>query len=200
MRGTSTKAAASIDEVFRLVDREVWIITSATDDGRRGGLVATWLSQASIERQRPVVVVGLAPNHFTAELVESSGGFVAHLIDASNIDIAWRFGLGSGRDIDKFIDVALLDSSSRWPILADALAWVECRVFAKYDAGDRWFFWADVNAGDKLREGQPLRERALFAAAADEQRARLAAGMQADIEALAGLSDRWRASLPTPPR
>src|SRR5438132_216552 len=56
-----------IDSALRLVDRELWIIT-ASDGPRRGGLVATWVSVASIDRQRPVLLACLAPNRFTTEL------------------------------------------------------------------------------------------------------------------------------------
>jgi flavin reductase (DIM6/NTAB) family NADH-FMN oxidoreductase RutF len=184
------------DEVFQLIDREVWIVTSAAKDGRRGGLVATWVSQASIDAERPVVVAGIAPNHFTAELIENSGGFVAHLISADQIELAWQFGLQSGRDADKFEGIEFSLAPSGLPIIKNALAWLECRVIAKYDAGDRWFYWADVISGLKIGKDRPLREQALFAAATTEQKAALLASLKLDIAAQRALADRWRASLP----
>jgi flavin reductase (DIM6/NTAB) family NADH-FMN oxidoreductase RutF len=180
------------DDVFRLIDREVWIVTSAAKDGRRGGLVATWVSQASIDSERPVVVAGIAPNHFTAELIESSGGFVAHLINAENSELAWRFGLQSGRDTDKFQGLKAESTKSGLPILENSLAWLECRVITKYDTGDRWFYWADVADARVCGQGQPLRERDLFAAANAQQRAALAASRLADMTELRPAGDRWR--------
>jgi hypothetical protein len=32
-------------------------------------------------------------------------------------------------------------------VLTDCLAWFDCRVFARYDAGDRLYFWGDIVAG-----------------------------------------------------
>ena len=61
---------AQVESIFRLVNREIWIVTAA-DGERRGGLAATWVSQASIDRDKPVVVIGIAPNHFTAELIDA---------------------------------------------------------------------------------------------------------------------------------
>jgi flavin reductase (DIM6/NTAB) family NADH-FMN oxidoreductase RutF len=116
----------SIDEVFQLIDREVWIVTSAGRDGRRGGLVATWVTQASIDPQRPVVVAGIAPNHFTAELIESSGTFLAHLIGVDQIELAWRFGLQSGRNTDKFSGLNITTTESGLPIVTNSLAWLHC--------------------------------------------------------------------------
>lgn len=187
---------SNIGDVFRLIDREVWIVTSAARDGRRGGLVATWVSQASIDPQQPVVVAGIAPNHFTAELIESSGGFIAHLITAEQIDLAWQFALQSGRDCDKFDGLETSTSALGLPILTSSLAWLECRVITKYDAGDRWFYWADVVAGTRKPSGQPLREQALFASATAEQRAALMAGLHSDLESLRPAAARWRAGLP----
>jgi len=45
-----------IDAALRLVDRELWIITAA-DKNRRGGLLATWVSTASIDPERPILLV-----------------------------------------------------------------------------------------------------------------------------------------------
>ncbi len=53
-----------IEQVFGLIDREIWIVTAAAG-GKRGGLVATWVSQASIDKHTPTVVVGIAANHYT---------------------------------------------------------------------------------------------------------------------------------------
>jgi flavin reductase (DIM6/NTAB) family NADH-FMN oxidoreductase RutF len=185
-----------IDEVFQLIDREIWIVTSATNDGRRGGLVATWVSQASIDSQRPVVVAGIAPNHFTAELIDSSRGFVTHLISADQIALAWQFGLQSGRNTDKFAGIEINSTPSGLPIIKNSLAWLECRVIEKYDAGDRWFYWADVISGLKIGKDRPLRESTLFAAANTEQKAALSESRRLDIAAQRALADRWRAKLP----
>ena len=191
-----------IQRVLELVDREIWIVTAAAGD-RAGGLVATWVSAVSIDRQRPTMLVGLAPNHFTAELVETSRAFGLHLLDQSQIDLVWRFGLFSGRDTNKFAGLAYQAGSSGAPILADCLAWLECRVIARYDAGDRVFYWGDVVAGEvreqgvarerpRSRVGLPLREKQVLAAATDDQRAALAKSRDGDIAELAPLREAWR--------
>src|SRR5687767_1012894 len=162
-----------IDSVLRLVNREIWIVTAAAD-GRQGGLCATWVSVASIDPDRPVLVAGLAPNHFTTELVQSSGSFGLHLLRPDQTSQALNFAIGSGRDRDKFAGLATHPGSTGAPLLDDCLAWLECRVFSRYDTGDRWYFWADAVAGQKQTDSQPLREHGLIAAASDEQRQLLA--------------------------
>lgn len=180
-------------DVLQKVDREIWIVTSASPDGRRGGCVATWVSQASIDPDRPVILAGIAPNHFTSELIDASRAFAAHLISPDQISLAWQFALGSGRTIDKFQGLAPQTGSTGSPVLADSLAWLDCRVFHRLDAGDRIFYWADVVAASPAREGAPLRERELIARASPEQLVALRAGMEADIQLQRPLADAWRA-------
>jgi flavin reductase (DIM6/NTAB) family NADH-FMN oxidoreductase RutF len=90
--------------------------------------------------------------------------------------------------------MSLATGSTGSPLLADCLASLECRVFARYDTGDRWYFWADIVAGEKRYDGQPLREQALMAAASDEQRQLLRQNRHEDSELLRPLHNRWRAA------
>ncbi|MEX2138050.1 MAG: flavin reductase family protein [Pirellulales bacterium] len=183
--------SSHIQSVLELVDREIWIVT-ATASGRSGGLVATWVSAASIDPQQSTMLIGLAPNHFTAELVEASGAFALHLLGRRQIDLVWRFALSSGRDTNKFAGLAYQAESSGSPILADCLGWLDCRVIARYDSGDRVFFWGDVVAGEVQGSGVALREKEVLSAATDEQRVALARSRVSDIATLAPLRLAWR--------
>jgi len=184
---------SEIDSVLQLIDREIWIVTAAAD-GRRGGLCATWVSVASIDPQRPVIVAGLAPNHFTSELVSASGCFGLHLLRGDQVPLALNFAIGSGRDRDKLAALATTVGSTGVPLLTDCLTSLECRIFSRYETGDRWYFWADVVDGRKLSNGQPLREHCLIAAASPDQKVLLLRNRQEDADALRGEHDRWRAA------
>lgn len=184
---------SAIDSVLRLVDREIWIVTAASG-GRRGGLCATWVSLASLDPDRPVVVAGLAPNHFTTELVQSADCFGLHLLRTDQTPLALNFAIGSGRDRDKLAGLASHIGSTGAPMLDDCLATLECRVVARFDSGDRWYYWADVVAGKRLSDGEPLCEQALIAAASDEQRKLLAQNRRDDTERLGPLHNQWRAA------
>jgi len=179
-----------VDQVLQLVDREIWIVTAAAN-GRATGLVATWASAASIDPRQPMVVIGLAPNHFTTELITASGGFALHLLARRHLDLVWRFGLASGRATDKFAGLSYHGGLSESPILADCLAWLDCRVVDQYDAGDRLYFWADVVDGLRLGDHMPLREREVLSTATRDQLAGLREGRKADIAVLAPLRETW---------
>jgi len=190
--------ANAIERVFKLLDRPLWIVT-ASDGLRRGGLVATWVAQASLEPSRPLVLAAIAANHFTAELITASRAFAVHLIAERHLELVWRFAIGSGRDRDKLADLATIAGTSGAPRLADCLAWLECRLLTTYDSGSRLYFWADVVAGAVESLSPPLCEQRMFALASDEQKQQLRAGMVADLELHEPLEAQWRKRLSSPP-
>ncbi len=192
----SEKQLDQIEAAFRLVDREIWIVTAAS--GRsRGGLVATWVSQASIDREHPTVVIGIAPNHFTSEVIDASHAFALHLITSNQIQHVWNFAIGSGRDRDKFENVAVRTGETGSPLLDECLARLECRVFHTERTGDRIYYWADVVTGETLSEGNALTESRLIALASDQQKQELLAGRDADIAVQRPLQEAWRKALST---
>ena len=75
--------------LFASLDRELWLVT-ARDGPRRGGLIATFVSQVTIVPDMPRMLVGLARQHYTWELVEASGAFALHLIGEPQLDWVWR--------------------------------------------------------------------------------------------------------------
>lgn len=189
-----TDQIANISAALDVIDREIWIVTAANDD-RRGGLVATWVSEASIDRQTPTLLAGIAPNHFTAELIDASGAFAAHLISRDQIEMTWGFAIGSGRDRDKLADVPHRAGVTGSPILNDCVAFFECRVFSQFDAGDRIYYWADIEDAAKIGEDTPVRQSDLFRAASQQQMHKLAANRDADILIQRPMYQQWRASL-----
>jgi flavin reductase (DIM6/NTAB) family NADH-FMN oxidoreductase RutF len=190
----SQDALDRIDLAFRRVVQTIWIVT-AQDGARRGGLVATWAGRASIDAQRPVAMAAIADNHFTRQLIDGSQAFALHLISAEQAALAWRFGIGSGNAADKLEGVPHEIGESGSPILRDCLAWFDCRVFARYAAGERICFWADVLDAASISDANPMTDHALFALASDEQQQQLRSGLQADVEQQAPLHQAWRKML-----
>lgn len=182
---------ADIAAIFRSLDRPVWIVTAACGS-QRGGLLATFVQEASIDPEAPRAIAGIAVNHFTHELIAGSGAFAAHLLNSQQAELALPFALESGRDHDKLAGLELRNATTGSPILSAAPAWMDCRVTARFDAGDRTFFLADVVDGAGHVDGPPLTQSQLLTAASPEQRGRLKADMQADIERQKPLLEAWR--------
>ncbi|HEX4146251.1 MAG TPA: flavin reductase family protein [Pirellulales bacterium] len=168
--------------MFELIDRAVWVVTAAAG-GARSGLLATWVMQSSLDPSVPKVTLSLNRQNFTTELIEKSGGFGLHLLRPDQTDLAWGFGLRSGRDNDKFDGLKTTMGVTGAPLLIDCLGWMECRVLRKIEIGDRLYIWSRVVANDSLsRSGEPLRERALLASASEDQRAVLLSRLKRDAE------------------
>lgn len=181
-------AAASL---LARLDRELWLVTSQAGD-RRGGLIATFVSPASIVPDLPRVVVGLAKQHHTWGVIEASDAFVLHLLGEEHIDWVWRFGLRSGRAGDKFSGLSVQKGTTGAPVLGDALAWLECRVEARFDTGDRTVYLAEVVDGRERGTAPPLTARRMAQLATPEQLRQLRADLERDAAVDAAAIRAWR--------
>jgi flavin reductase (DIM6/NTAB) family NADH-FMN oxidoreductase RutF len=164
-------AAMNVDafaEIFDRLDRELWLITASAGN-RQSGLIATYASRASTVPKLPRVTIALAKHHFTHELIQGSNAFCMHLIDEDHIDWAWHFGIPSGRDIDKLRGMATHVGVTGSPILEGALAWLDCRVEAQLDTGDRTVYLAEALDARMVQATTPLTlKRLLKLAPADK--------------------------------
>ena len=166
---------------MRLIDREIWLVT-ATCAGQRGGLIATFVSQASIVPDLPRMIVGIAKQHHTHGLIEASRGFTLHLLDESHVEWVWRFGLQSGHAADKFAGMPALDP----------VAWMQCKVETSLDTGDRTIYLAEVLDAKLAKSTPPLTLKRLLQLAPPERLRELRDGMTRDAEIDADAIRAWR--------
>ena len=159
------------DRLFQQCDPEIWIITARSQQ-RKSGLVATYVTQASIT-ENPRIMVGLAHHHFTQRLIAESGAFCAHLMTEEQIEWVWRFGTCSGRNVEKFDGVEELPTLGPAPILAGSPGWLECRVEATLDTGDRMWYLADVVKSCCESDFRPLTIGRVLALVDDAKREKL---------------------------
>jgi len=184
---------ATAAALFARTDRELWLLTAAAG-GRRGGLIATFVSQASIVPDLPRVVVGLAKQHHTWQLVEASGAFALHLLSEEHLHWVWRFGLQSGRDFDKLASLPVRTGETGSPILIDTLGWLDCRVEARLDTGDRTVYLAEVVRAELLRDEPPLTTRRVLEVAPPARLRELKDQMARDIGIDGAAIRAWRES------
>jgi flavin reductase (DIM6/NTAB) family NADH-FMN oxidoreductase RutF len=180
-RRTAGMSLETFSAIFDKLDRELWLIT-AQAGGRRSGLMATYVSRASLVPALPRVTLGLAKHHFTHELIQAGRTFGMHLIDEQRLDWVWRFGIRSGRELDKFSGLETRASASGSPILAEALAWLDCRVEAQLDTGDRTIFLGEVLDAGVNRTGPPLTMKRLIELAPPDKLRELKNATEHDIE------------------
>jgi flavin reductase (DIM6/NTAB) family NADH-FMN oxidoreductase RutF len=170
----------AIGKVLERLDPVLWLVTAQAGN-RREGMIATFVNQASIVPDLPRIVFGPARQHFTHALIEDSGAFALHLIGEEHIDWVWGFGLQSGRDVDKLVDLAFRPGKTGSPILTDALAWLDCRVECRLDIGDRSLLLAEVVEGQLVRDQPPLCMKRLLQLAPSDKLRELKQQLDRDI-------------------
>lgn len=138
-------------------NRELYLITAATA-GRRSGCIATWVMPYSLVPQPRRLLVSLSHLNFTQELVAASGQFALHLLDQAQLLWVARFGLATGRDQDKFADLAVTETPAGLPLLGDTCGWLVCQVIQTVDTGDRVLYLTEAVAEAYNPAGRPLRE------------------------------------------
>ena len=187
---------SDIDAILRMLDRELWLVT-ASHQGARAGLIATFVCNASIVPEMPRMLIGIAKQHHTWGLTEASRAFALTLIDESHLDWVWRFGLASGRAGDKFAGLTTAPSDTGSPLLTEAIAWLDCRVETSLDTGDRTVYLAEVLAGKVQKATKPLTLQRLLQLAPAERLQELRAGLERDAIIDAAAIRRWRESKST---
>lgn len=139
------------------------VVVTSTHAGRRSGQVALTALGASIVPARPRLSIALWKNNFTHDLVMGSGVCAVHLLRSDQDDLVYRFGLQSGRDVDKFSGLRFEIGETGVPLLLDCLAAFECRTVNHMDGGDHTVFLADVVRPETRGDGSPLWWRELRA-------------------------------------
>ncbi|HYN79586.1 MAG TPA: flavin reductase family protein [Lamprocystis sp. (in: g-proteobacteria)] len=184
---------AAIAAVFHLYDPPLWLVTSA-HAGRRGGLIATSVTRASIVTEQPRMLAAIARQHHTWGLIEGSGRFALHLLPISDLNPIWRFGLQSGHQQDKFAGLPALTTPDGNPRYAGSIAWLDCRVEDALDIGDRSVFVAAVTGAAVAGVGSALSVATLLRDAPTERRAELDRLYAADQVIDADAIHFWRQS------
>jgi flavin reductase (DIM6/NTAB) family NADH-FMN oxidoreductase RutF len=118
---------------------------TAAHDGERGVFTANWLSQASFEP--PLVMLSVENDSSTLPLIRSSGRFAICPLDENQKALAGALGRPKARAGDKYatLELAVVDTESGVPALADSLGYVVC-TSAKSRGCDSVVFIAEVEA------------------------------------------------------
>ena len=182
-----------ISDILRLVDREIWLLTSA-DQERQGGMIATFVNQASIVPEAPRTLVGIGPQHHTWQRIEASRAFTLHLLDESHLDWVWRFGLANRTGgTDKFAGLEMIPRRQRRPRLPGCrLARLPGRT--SMDTGDRTIYLAEVLDSRLEKATQPLTLKRLLQLAPPEHCANCATAWCATPPSTARQSRRRRSA------
>lgn len=140
-------SSTGIRQALRSLQYGLHILTCGEGDAAHAATV-TWVTQISLKPRR--VAVGVRKDSHIYSVLRTYGAFAVNVIGEGQEALASSFfkyvppqdGQFSGY---KFEAGAATGS----PVLADCVAWLECRVVEEANAGgDHGLFVADVLAGD----------------------------------------------------
>jgi flavin reductase (DIM6/NTAB) family NADH-FMN oxidoreductase RutF len=142
---------ADPDEYDRLRRRVLWkmpsglYVVGSTDRGeRRNGMTANWITQLSFDPKW----IGVSIEHaaLSHELIEASDCFAISIIDREDRAIVRKFTKPVEVDLaaQTLNGFAYVERTTGAPILAQAIAFVDCEVRERLTAGDHTLFVGEV--------------------------------------------------------
>ncbi len=122
-------------------------------EGERMGVTIGSLVSLSLEP--PLVGVSIGKQASCYELLRGSGGFAVSLLADDQEALAQHFARGVP-PIAHWSGIATRVSELGPPLLEGAVGWLECRIWAEYDAGDHTLFVGEVLRAEREGSKQPL--------------------------------------------
>jgi len=118
------------------------------------GMLASWVQQCAF--QPPLLSAAIRGDRAVAGWLTEGMVFVLNILEENQTDMIAHFGRGFSADEPAFTGLEIERSPSGLPVLAEGLAYLECRLLARHTVGDHELFIAQVIDGRLLNEGQPM--------------------------------------------
>ena len=131
----------------------VTIVTIKADDRTHGLTVSAF---ASVSAEPPLIAIIIENRHKAYGLLqEPEAVFAVNILGEEQAELSNRFAWV--KDEDRFAMGNWSTAETGAPILTDALAWLDCRIHARYPAGSHTVYIGEVHASSvPLEEAPPL--------------------------------------------
>jgi len=131
-------------------------IVSSKRGGRFNAQAANAMMQVTSEP--PQVALALNKNNLTHEFIKESGLFTLSILSQdAPLNFIGRFGFKSGRDVDKFADIAYRLGKNGCPYPSEkTLCYLEGKIVKDLDVGTHTIFVGEITDAEVLREGEPM--------------------------------------------
>jgi flavin reductase (DIM6/NTAB) family NADH-FMN oxidoreductase RutF/rubredoxin len=131
-------------------------LVTARDNGKDNGCIINTFSQ---QTDTPLKVsITINKENLTAEMIDKTGEFtISILSEKATFEMFRRFGMQSGRDVNKFEGIETVRTPNGLLRLATGLnAYTCCKVITKIDLGTHWFFIAEMTDAEILNDDDSL--------------------------------------------
>jgi len=143
------------DDLREVMRRHPAGVAVVTVDARGDRLGVTVSALVSLSLEPPLVGVSIGREARVHELLREAGGFAVSLLAGGQEWLAQHFARGTP-PIAMWHGIAHHEGSEGAPLLAGAIGWLECRLWAEYPAGDHTFFVGEVLAAELGEDAPPL--------------------------------------------
>ena len=147
------KAAMSPDiaKSIARISSGLYVVTAAHNNAR-SAMVASWVSQASFE---PLgLSIAVAKDRAIESLMQVGDSFVLNCLGEEDYAGTMRHFLkrfAAGADRFEGVETLKLPSGGGSPVLATAIAYMECKVISRMETPDHWITYCEVIDGNVIR-------------------------------------------------
>lgn len=134
-----------LEKALGRISGGLYIITAKKGEAK-GAMLASWVSQASFQ---PLgITISVAKDRAIESLMQVGDRFILNVLEEGNYQALMkhflkRFPPGA----DRFAGVKTQPAENGSPILADALAYIECEVASRMECSDHWIVYSTVQSG-----------------------------------------------------
>jgi flavin reductase (DIM6/NTAB) family NADH-FMN oxidoreductase RutF len=141
-KGASIMDDKAKSDLLHKLTYGLYVLTSQDGD-QRGGMLVTWVTQASFDP--PLVAVAVLGTAHTTGIMKTSGTFALNFMGDAQRKEAGAFGKKFAKVGDKFGDIPIHPGAvTASPILDDALGHLECRITSWLAGGDHDIALAEI--------------------------------------------------------
>ncbi len=136
---------SDLDKALGRISGGLYIITAKKGEAS-SAMLASWVAQASME---PLgITIAVAKDRAIESFMHVGDRFTLNVLQEGNYQSLMkhflkRFPPGA----DRFEGVKTYPANNGAPILADALAYLECKVVSRLDCNDHWLVYSTVELG-----------------------------------------------------
>jgi 3-hydroxy-9,10-secoandrosta-1,3,5(10)-triene-9,17-dione monooxygenase reductase component len=129
----------------------VCAITAMQDNGEPIGMAVGSFTSVSLDP--PLVAFFPDRSSSSWPKIQAAGRFCVNILAAHQEPLCRALAAKTG---DKFAGLTYRQSSAGLPILDDIVAWIDCDLYAVYEAGDHYIVLGLVHSLDVERPNKPL--------------------------------------------
>lgn len=130
------------------------VVVTMNQQNKINGITVAWITRVSINPK--LIAISIGKSRYSHELLMNSRYYGVCILSNKQKKIADIFGTYSGRNYNKFKDVDFSFSENKLPIIKGSIAFIECEIINKYDAGDHTLFIGKVISEKMFSNDKPL--------------------------------------------